>query len=832
MKHTYKKLMMVFVMTMALGWAASTANAQLVAGWTFEEGAGTVAKDHLGYGIDLFLYGDAVYDTDVPPPLVGISTHSVVFDGNGDYGEVGSYAEPYLNPGGGPWTIMCWEKTIAFINNGTFMDKAYNYRMAQYAGQLEGFMHWGPGIGEYVTGGDLSDSDWHHVAVSYDGQFMKGYVDGIEVGSKDVGGPGDSSASTFRIARRSISWGAYFNGKIDEVAIFLEVLDQPVIENFMNYGIGYYNGPLPPWVNAEPEFATVIPTGAGIPGELEIYGAAIDNTPWPPSDPCGLTAYWEMVDGPPGGSVTFATDPNNLQNTAYFTVDVVGVYHLQIYATDGYFEATDQIEVDVKHYSYTGLQNHWAFDNDLQDTAPIASPYSINNDYLESRGALAPFYGEGVAGDAVHVGHTDFANNWCWLETSLLHDSPDLELNQAFTVEMYLNPQIDKAPTESDALKWQDLVGKWFTYTTGQETHFESWEFVLNNGYPLMNVSDKSDIILPRTYDNVRSGEPLDPYEFPRIDGWQHLAFTGDGAGNISIYIDGIKTGSGQLPNAEFVDTDAPLRIANVLINSNGGVGRPSPYVGWIDELKFYEFDQPPEYFIERARLISIQGPEPIDGEQFAKQDVVLAWAPVKGYPNETPTYDVYFARDGQPLTQIATGITDTFYDPCEVGGAPLLNFDTTYNWKVVAHHSQGTTDSAEWSFKTIPANFGGMLGSALIGHWRLDEGAGTVAHDHHNLMVAGADDQSMATAVAAVIAIGGGLVVAEGERILARLPLAIGGLMSDHSLEEVAGQLDRLLSAVRELGSTLADPFMTLSFLGLEVIPALKLTDRGLVDV
>jgi adenine deaminase len=109
---------------------------------------------------------------------------------------------------------------------------------------------------------------------------------------------------------------------------------------------------------------------------------------------------------------------------------------------------------------------------------------------------------------------------------------------------------------------------------------------------------------------------------------------------------------------------------------------------------------------------------------------------------------------------------------------------------------------------------------------------ASTIAHDHHNLIVAGADDSSMTTAAEAVIEMGGGLAAARGGRLLARLPLPIAGLMSDRPIAEVRRDLDALISSVRGLGSVLPDPFMTLGFLGLEVIPHLKLTDFGLVDV
>jgi adenine deaminase len=127
-----------------------------------------------------------------------------------------------------------------------------------------------------------------------------------------------------------------------------------------------------------------------------------------------------------------------------------------------------------------------------------------------------------------------------------------------------------------------------------------------------------------------------------------------------------------------------------------------------------------------------------------------------------------------------------------------------------------------------------GNVGLAFVRGLGLERGAlaGTVAHDHHNLLVAGMDDRSMATAARAVAEAGGGLAAAEGDRVLALLALPIAGLMSDRPIEDVRRRMDELLGAARALGSKLHDPFMAMSFLGLEVIPALKLTDRGLVDV
>jgi adenine deaminase len=127
-----------------------------------------------------------------------------------------------------------------------------------------------------------------------------------------------------------------------------------------------------------------------------------------------------------------------------------------------------------------------------------------------------------------------------------------------------------------------------------------------------------------------------------------------------------------------------------------------------------------------------------------------------------------------------------------------------------------------------------GAMGLGFVRGIGLREGAlaSSVAHDHHNLVVIGADDPSMVTASRRAADLGGGMVVAKSDRVLAELPLPIGGLMTDEPVTTVREKLEDVLAAARDLGSDLHDPFMAMSFLALEVIPSLKLTDQGLVDV
>lgn len=127
-----------------------------------------------------------------------------------------------------------------------------------------------------------------------------------------------------------------------------------------------------------------------------------------------------------------------------------------------------------------------------------------------------------------------------------------------------------------------------------------------------------------------------------------------------------------------------------------------------------------------------------------------------------------------------------------------------------------------------------GNIGLGLVQGFGLVRGAiaTSVAHDSHNIAVVGVSDEDMLAAVRAVAQMGGGLVALADGVVQARLPLPVAGLMSEASLEEVQKGLESCIAAARGLGCRLTDPFMTLSFLCLPVIPELKLTDRGLVDV
>ena len=127
-----------------------------------------------------------------------------------------------------------------------------------------------------------------------------------------------------------------------------------------------------------------------------------------------------------------------------------------------------------------------------------------------------------------------------------------------------------------------------------------------------------------------------------------------------------------------------------------------------------------------------------------------------------------------------------------------------------------------------------GNIGLGLVKGFGIKKGAiaSSVAHDSHNIVIVGVDNYSMALAINEISKMGGGFVVVADGEIRASLPLPIAGLMSNESGEKVIEKLKKLLKSAEDLGSQIENPFITLSFLALPVIPKLKLTDKGLVDV
>ena len=127
-----------------------------------------------------------------------------------------------------------------------------------------------------------------------------------------------------------------------------------------------------------------------------------------------------------------------------------------------------------------------------------------------------------------------------------------------------------------------------------------------------------------------------------------------------------------------------------------------------------------------------------------------------------------------------------------------------------------------------------GRTGVGLVSGFRLKRRglASSYAHDSHNVIVVGVDDSDMLAAARQVATMQGGLVAVAGGEVLAELPLPIAGIMSTESAATVSHRGALLNAAALSLGAEIPEPFAVLSFLALPVIPSLRLTDTGLVDV
>ncbi|HKV58492.1 MAG TPA: adenine deaminase C-terminal domain-containing protein, partial [Ktedonobacteraceae bacterium] len=127
-----------------------------------------------------------------------------------------------------------------------------------------------------------------------------------------------------------------------------------------------------------------------------------------------------------------------------------------------------------------------------------------------------------------------------------------------------------------------------------------------------------------------------------------------------------------------------------------------------------------------------------------------------------------------------------------------------------------------------------GNVGLGLVKGFGLRKGAiaSSVAHDAHNLVIAGVSDDDILMAARALEEMGGGFVCVVDGEVQAQVPLPLGGLVSSLPVGELVQQLHKLDAAAAALGCTLEHPCMTLSFLSLSVIPSLKLTDQGLIDI
>jgi adenine deaminase len=208
-------------------------------------------------------------------------------------------------------------------------------------------------------------------------------------------------------------------------------------------------------------------------------------------------------------------------------------------------------------------------------------------------------------------------------------------------------------------------------------------------------------------------------------------------------------------------------------------------------------------------------------------------------------------ARDGEPLfklPQVTPGLTSTVnIKPFNIGALRLsasgeaMPVIEIVPAQIITRKRmekiRATPDTSRDILKLVVVErhkATGNIGVGLVSGFGLKRGAlaSSIAHDSHNIIAVGASDEDIFTAIKEIERLQGGLVVAAGGKVLASLPLPIAGLLSDQPLEVVVSKLEGLEKIATELGTRLTSPFATLSFLALPVIPEIRLTDRGLVEL
>jgi adenine deaminase len=225
------------------------------------------------------------------------------------------------------------------------------------------------------------------------------------------------------------------------------------------------------------------------------------------------------------------------------------------------------------------------------------------------------------------------------------------------------------------------------------------------------------------------------------------------------------------------------------------------------------------------------------DLESFQPDLVLKAGRPVESVPHpDVPEWVKHSIRN-RPVSESDFRIPWTGGSARVIGLVPdqvvtenLVAEPATADGAAVADHDRDLAKIA-----VIERHLGtGRIGLGFVSGSGLRRGAlaSTVAHDAHNIVVVGMSDGDMTRAVERLGELGGGIVVVDGDEVAAELPLPVAGLLADAPLAEVIQQSLACNDAARALGWSGATPFLTLSFLALSVIPSLKITDHGLVDV
>lgn len=223
------------------------------------------------------------------------------------------------------------------------------------------------------------------------------------------------------------------------------------------------------------------------------------------------------------------------------------------------------------------------------------------------------------------------------------------------------------------------------------------------------------------------------------------------------------------------------------------------------------------------------------EGQLVAENDKLVQAVPVRDYPE--------WIRDTVHLKRELS--CQDFEIPCHLEQAKvrvielikdqIINKEVFVNMSTIEGQLRPDVDRDLLKIAIVERyGINGDVGKGFVRGFGLKEGAiaYSMSHDHHNIVVIGTNDQDMLSCVNHLVSIHGGACASKNGKVLADLQLTIGGLMSEHSADEVNRELENMNDVIKDLGCPLAAPLMTQSFISLPTVPELGLTDKGLIDV
>jgi hypothetical protein len=749
---------MVLAMTVAIGVAASAANAQLIGYWPLDETSGTIANEMIhgieidGINLDGYFQGLPVWDPTGGRILSGKQTGAIYLHPNDrivcGYVPGSGETSQILDFDRQPMTLAFWAKTDGPGWPRSFahiVGKGYSYRI--YANSTFSDTRWRTNYGGILNcETNVSDGEWHHHVGTYDGKrdflyYIDGVVKGTYTNNQDRGPYNTSYPFTigqnwYYDGRISSTNYSNIEGWIDDVCVWGIVLNKKQILDLMEKGALGVN--IPPVVEAGPPQISHLPQDLS-EAEIRLIGSVTDQTVFGANV---LTWHWDEATN--FGTLSFyaqngITPSNTDLNGVVKTYDS-HIYEVVLTASDGELEANDVFMLDVRLWDWTGEVVRYRFENDLEDTAPALSS-EINDRLTAYRhigiredndrpekiivGTFALTFEPGIDGQAIRLRDVNMNEpDVDWLYNQPAKSGTQLQAATSFetalhgfgtwTIDGFIRPELGMTVLSRFIYTSQvDYDRGWLTSGTADDGNTDMWYTVIDGDPGRYEFGgnfwmSNGNLVGMRYAASARGmAEAWTP-----PGEWHHVGVTAD-AFYITTWVNGheIETRPYDGTVAIKLDADDGMRISSIFYDRS--------FEGLIDDIRINLEPKGADYFRTQARRLPLELKHPEHNYQFATTDTVLKWAPGKGPFNFV--YEVWLSKSSETIVKVAT-ITDgsTTYAP------DSLLPNTEYKWEIhpIADGTP-TANSPRFKFRTLPVGFEGM-----IGHWTFDEGTGKIVND------------------------------------------------------------------------------------------------------